>query len=477
MKMNFNNKKFRYGSASIIFTALFVAVVVVLNIFAGFLTDRFSLKVDMTSSGQYSLSDECKEAISSLPSDVKIYILSAEADAESNETSRKTLETVQRFASASKGKIRYEFIDPDKNPAFFREFEKAKNAHIGDLVVAGENRYMIVNSTEFAYTIGNSNKIYYQREELITSAILYVTAEEVSKAAFTTGHGETRPDALYSHFSGNNFEVSEADLLGEVPEDVKNLVISKPSEDFAPQEIENLEKFLSRDGANLYVFWGMEVKELPTLERYLAEWGIAFETQVVLDSENSYMAENIVLSDVVSSAAFDSSLQGDYSVLSTEARPIKLLFDESGYVKTNALVKTKSTSYAKSISADKKIKSFARAAGDVAGPFTVCAMAENTYNIANGRVPSRVLVFGSYGMAAEEVCAVPRAFNTKLFALLCDYANPNTKTISISPKVDVSYDLDLTERTAAILKVVLIAVIPLIIIALAVYVFIKRKNR
>lgn len=477
MKMNFNNKKFRYGSASIIFTALFVAIVVVINIFAGFLTNRFSLKIDMTSSGEFSLSEECREVISSLPSDVKIYILSAQADVESNETSRKTLETVQRFASSSNGKIRYEFIDPDKNPAFFRKFEKAKNAHLGDLVVEGENRYTIVNSTEFAYSIGGNNKIFYQREELITSAVLYVTAEELSKAAFTTGHGEIRPDALYSHFEGNNFEISQADLLNEVPEDIKNLVISAPSADFAPREIENLEKFLAREGTNLYIFWGMEVKNLPVLERYLAEWGIAFSPYVVCDGENSYMSENIVFADAVENTAFDSADQGNLAVLVTEGRPIDVLYEESGYVKTHTLVKTKTSSYAKLISEDAKIKSFARSADDIDGPFVVSLMAENTYNAANGRMPSRVFAFSSYGMAAEEVVAVPRAFNTKLFSLISDYANPNTKSISISPKVEASYDLNLTEGAVAILKIVLIAVIPLIIIALAVYVFIKRKNR
>ena len=49
--------------------------------------------------------------------------------------------------------------------------------------------------------------------------------------------------------------------------------------------------------------------------------------------------------------------------------------------------------------------------------------------------------------------------------------------MAIKPKVVSSYDLNITESGAKVLRIVLIGVIPLIIIAIGIFVFIRRKNR
>ncbi len=477
MKFSFNKRKLQYGSASVMLTVLFVAVVVVLNIFAEFLTDRFSLKLDMTESGQYSLSDETRDMLKELETDVDIYILSARPDMEKGEISKLCLETIQRYATASGGKVEYEFIDPDKNPQFFSKYPKAKGASLRDIVVEGPERYIVVSSAEFAYQIGKQSKVYYQIEEKLSGAILYTSSAEVTSAGFVMGHGETKPDALVSHFSGNNFEISDVDLLSGIPEGITNLVISAPGTDFTAEEIETLEKYLSTGGRNLYVFWSMETPSLPVLERYLSEWGIAFSQQVICDESNAYMSPGIVISDIAENEAIKKELQGQSFVLSPEARPIELLWSEKEYMRTLPLVVTKDTSYAKEISADKTIKEFTRAAGDASGPFVTAAISEKALGSVTDQSYSRIAVFGSYAMALEEITAVPRAFNGTLLARLTSYSNPNTKTMEIAPTVVSDYDLNITENEAKGLRLLLIAVIPAAIILAGIFVFLKRKNR
>ncbi len=477
MKFSFNKKKLQYGSASVMFTVLFVAVVVVINIFAEFMTDRFSLKLDMTESGQYSLSEQTRDMLGSLENEVTVYILAARSDMEKNENAKLTLETIQRYNSASGGKVKYEFIDPDKNPQFFQKYTKAKNAKRRDIVVEGPERYIVVESSKFAYQVGNQNKTYYQSEEKISGAILYVSSAEVTGAGFVVGHGEIQPDALLSHFEGNNFEIAEVDLLSGIPEGITNLVISAPRADFTAAEIDVLEKYLSGANHNLYVFWSMETPALSVIERYLSEWGIVFASQVVCDESNAYMSPGIVVSDLVETAIVDKALQGQSYVLSPEARPIELLWPASGYTSTSALVKTRDTSYAKLISADKTIEEFTRSAGDESGPFITAAVAERALGSSMDSGVSRVAVFGSYAMALEEITGVPRAFNGTLLARLTDYLNPNTKTMEIAPKVVSDYDLNITENGARLLQIILIAVIPAVIILAGIFIFMKRKNR
>lgn len=478
MKLSFNKKKLQYGSASALFVVVFIAIVVVLNIFASFLTERFSLKLDMTAEGQYSLSEESRNMLRELENPVTIYILSPKSEMEKSESGKRTVEMVARYGSALGSKVKYEFIDPNKNPQFFSKYPLAKNAKMRDLVVDGPERYIVVSSSEFAYQLsGKQNKTYYQNEEKISAAILYASSPEISEAGFVTGHGETNPDALVSHFEGNNFRTQQVDLLSGIPAGVTNLVISAPKTDFTVEEISAIEKYLSEAGNNLYVFWSMETPKLPVIERYLSEWGIAFAEQVICDGSNSYMSPGIVVSDLAESHVVDKSIQGQMYMLAPEARPIELGKPIDGSIRPVSLATTRETSFAKAISADKTIKDYSKASGDAAGPFVTAAVSEKAVGTSIDSGYSRIAVFGSYAMALEEICAVPRALNATFLARLTEYANPNTQIMKISPKVVSSYDLNITENGATLLRIILIAVIPALIILAAVCIFIKRKNR
>ncbi|MBQ8004144.1 MAG: hypothetical protein IJ299_03540, partial [Oscillospiraceae bacterium] len=94
MKFDFNVRKFKYGSASTVYIALFVAIIIVVNIFSQFLTDRFSLKLDLTSTGEFSLSDDTKEMLSGIEDEINIYILSTQAAMEKNEQANRALEMI-----------------------------------------------------------------------------------------------------------------------------------------------------------------------------------------------------------------------------------------------------------------------------------------------------------------------------------------------------------------------------------------------
>lgn len=484
MKFSFNTRKLKYGTAGAAFIALFIAVLIVVNILAQFLTDRFSLKIDMTESGQYSLTAETKELLSALESDVNIYILSTRADMERS-VSKNTLETIQRYNSESGGKVKYEFVDPNKNPAFFEKYPKAKNSQARALVVEGPKRYMVVESAEFAYTYSedSTGDIYYQSEEKLSGAILYVSSDEVTGAGFVTGHGERKPDALENIFKGNNYDTQDVDLLSGVPAEITNLVISAPTADFTSQEIDALDKYMKVGGNNLYVFWSIDTPSCPVLERYLAEWGIEFEPYVVCDSSKAYLSEICIIPSLSENEIVDAQTQGQLMTLSPNTRPINVTFTEKGYMRTVNILSSEKSSYAKLLSSDKKISSLAKEDGDVPGPFTVGMVTEKAdsamLSSGDGSKNSitRVFAFGSYQLATSDIAGVSRAFNSKLLTQTVDYANPNTLTMNIKPKVTKSHDLNITESSVKLLFVLLIIIIPAAIIAAGIVVFIRRRNR
>ena len=479
LKFDFNARKFKYGSASLVYVALFVAIVVVFNIFAQFLTDRFSLKLDMTESGQYSLSKDTKEMLSEIDEDINIYILSTQAAMENNLQAKNALEMIQRYNTESGGKIKYQFIDPNKNPQFFEKYTKARNAKARALVIEGPERYTVVESAEFAYTLGenNTSKVYYQSEEKLSSAILYVSSKEVSAAGFVTGHNEGEVAALETIFEGNNFETSEVDLLSGIPASINNLVIAAPKADFTAEEIAALDKYLGIDGNNLYVFWGMQTPTLPVLERYLSEWGFEFPPYLVCDESKAYMTPAFPVAETVKNDLIDEKMQGELMPIFPRTRAIKVTFTEKSYMRVVPLMQTQKTSYAKLLSTEKPIEVLTRESGDVAGPHTVCAIGERALGNSGTDGIARVIAFGTEGFADEEVVGIQRAYNNTFLSQVVTYANPDTRTMAIRPKIVSNYDLNITEGQARLFNVLLVYILPVLILAFGVFVFIRRKNR
>lgn len=479
MKLNFNSRKFKYGSASTLFVIVFIALVIVVNVFAGFLTDRFSLKLDLTESGQFTLSEQTKDMLGEVNEDINIYILSTRAEMEKNQYSKNALEMIQRYGSHSGGRIRYEFIDPNKNPQFFDKYPKARNCKPRALVIEGPKRYTVVESQEFAYTISGSksNKIYYESEEKLSAAIMYVSSDEVSSAGFVTGHNETEVPALLDIFEGNNFETASVDLLSGIPEGINNLVIAAPTADFSVDEISALESFLARDGSCLYVFWSISTPKLPVLERYLAEWGFEFPTYLVCDESSSYMSEAYVIAELTENDVVDKELQGQLMAISPLTRPVNITFTEKSYMRTLEILRSAKTSYGKLLSADSPIKVLGRESGDIKGPFTVAAIGERALGTSGTDGISRVAVFGTSGFASSEMTEISRSFNNTLLTRVVDYANPNTLTMQIMPKVVSSYDLNITEAGTRVVQIILVYIIPILILAAGVFMFIRRKNR
>jgi hypothetical protein len=62
LKQLFQSRKMRHGSLAVVFTAIAVAVVILLNVVAGLLVDRFpEMKADFTANKAFALANDTKE--------------------------------------------------------------------------------------------------------------------------------------------------------------------------------------------------------------------------------------------------------------------------------------------------------------------------------------------------------------------------------------------------------------------------------
>ena len=86
------------------------------------------------------------------------------------------------------------------------------------------------------YSTYTQTKSAYDGEGQLTSAISYVTSEDLPKVYTITGHGETALDDTFkSALEKMNISVEDLTLLQEeaIPEDAAAVIINGPTSDFS----------------------------------------------------------------------------------------------------------------------------------------------------------------------------------------------------------------------------------------------------
>lgn len=481
--MKINKKKIKHASVSLLFILFFAAFVMLANVLVDFMSTRFSLKIDMTPNQLYQLDDSTKEMLSQMEDEVTIYMLKEETQMQQGNYYY-ILETIYQMATASGGKIKYEFISPTKNPAFFDKYANAKGNENALLIVASDKRYKVVNSNEMLAAGQTSsgqanNTVYVNVESAIDTALLFVQSDRPTKAGLVTGHSEIAVEGFNELLSSNGMEQVQVNLLSEeIPEDVTNLIIMAPTIDFAASEIEKLDKFLEVDGNNIFVFWNFLAPKLEVLERYLTEWGIAVGPEIILDQQQAYQMPAGIFAQYTDNDATQSmAANQETRIFLPYCRPLEMLWAEKSYTRVVPMANTSNQSYARLMTDDADIYA-AKQSGERSGPFYPVIMSEKNQQKPGGKLEynsSRIFVFGSYVMVDET--ALPILSNQSFITALVGYGNDSMKTMQVMPKVIKNEDLNIYQSSMSIYWWVLVVIMPLIILAAGIYIFIHRRYK
>ncbi|MBE6915519.1 MAG: hypothetical protein E7471_02675 [Ruminococcaceae bacterium] len=487
--MKINKRKLKYASISTAFIAVVVVFVVLLNILVGALSDRFSLQLDLSAEGSFSIKDETVEFLKGIDEDINIYVLKHRNLVEASEDGVRLSENLARYNTVSNGHVKHEYVDPNVQVTFLDDYPNATKVEDALLIVASERRYVVVPEADLKMNLPNnsqtgapSNKSIYTIESTINTALLRVLSDEVTRVGVITGHNEVDLPGVTNIFAGNGFESVSINLLTDsIPDDVSNIVIAGPQTDFAAVEIAKIDAFLAKGGNNLFFFWNPSVSRLEVLDRYLTEWGIRFENQVVLDEQYSLGIEGDLTGVFAMPTQNDAITvlpnMNQQMVVSPASHPISVLWNEQNDRRVLSLAETNVTSYAKELNNDFSLTA-TQAAGDPTGPFVVSTLSETLVSPTSGEEPSRVFGFASTYFAMDQIMSATFTLNNSFLNELVGYANPNTETMEIDPLVvQNSYDLNLSTGTVQILFWALVVIIPLLILLAGIVIFIRRRHR
>ena len=229
---------------------------------------RHPMRLDLTESKQYSISDQSQKIVKSLKDDVHVKAFYQEADPKKNQTGD-LLETYRYYSK----RLNYQLIDPDREPSLAKHYQVRT---YGTLVLEG---------------LGKTQTVTTADEENITNAILKLTQEKERVIYFLTGHGERETSSFekdgYSTTKAaiekENFRVEALNLLvdPQIPADAALVIVADPQKPLLGSEIEALRQYLTRGGSVLLL---LEPFFESGVEQFLKSYGITLKSDIVVDT-------------------------------------------------------------------------------------------------------------------------------------------------------------------------------------------------
>lgn len=473
LKKTLQSRAMKNGAYASAMCALMVVLVVVLNLFIGALPERYT-QLDLTDSGVYSLSDETKKLCESVDEDITLYYLARTGGEDS-----RTLSLLQQYADLS-SHIKVVQKDPVLYPTFGNQYE-ASDASLGSVIVYGGDRYRVVDYTDLYQQTINYETYQYETsfdgEGQITSAIAYVSSEDLPKLYIVQGHGESRiSSTLSSGLTRQNMETDTLNLLtvDAVPEDADVLLIHAPTKDLSDDEAAKVTSYLENGGTLMLVtnYGEYSAAEMPNLTAIAAAYGLSAQEGIVIEGDSSAHLNQYpyyILPTVLSHDITEPLLEEGSNVLVPLAHGIAIAETLPENVTAQALLTSSSQAYCKTDAYESN--SLEKEDGDLDGPFDLAAVAENSETGARF-----IWLPTSYLLDADTDSLVSGA-NSDLvlncFAWLAD----SKQSISIHAKDLSMSTITVQSDVANLLGLGITILLPAVLIGIGVGVWLKRRKR
>lgn len=474
----FKSRSFKYGTLATAITALLIIVVIAVNMVFSILTDKYSWALDLTSTGMYDISDATKQVVNSLDESQKIEIT---VFFDKTEYPYYLSEPIKRFSNLSDN-ISVSYVDPEKNPAALNQYGSEYNVQQGAVVVKGGDRIRVFNIDDYFTYDQDTGAMYIYIEERLAAATLYAVRETIPVVYFLTGHGEEGYDNLMNLFANNGADVKEINLLTQKPEfepEAKLIVVCNPTRDYSEDEIRVIDDFLNNDnafGKNLMYFSATDAPELKNLETMLAKWGIAFDTDMVLDTaDNTFQNyQNALLPTYTEEEIMNTgeTLSAVTTLLAPNSRSVHTLFTESNLYKTQPIISTSDTSYSRqnSVVSD----TLERQPSDKSGPFDIGVLSMMYKYVNNIQVQSYILACGSTDMIESQYFNYTG--NSEMFMQLYKIVmDEKDDTILAAQKASSQSVAAITSSQQNTMMVITVIIIPALFLIVGIIVYVRRR--
>ena len=267
----FVSRQARYGAN----VALSIIGVIGIAVFANaIVTHRFDKRADLTALQLHTLSEQTRTILKSLETEIQVTAFFSSNRAQLATRAENILALYQRETKFLTVSFKDTFVDLQLR-------EKYQVQYDGTIVFESKDRQEKVTTVD---------------EQKFTSAILKLIRNETKKIYFLVGHGEHGLDDFNNNgysdvkveLENQNYAAFPLSLLTEtdIPTDCEVLVIAGPKSALARNELDAIEKYLTRSGKLLLMLDPSltSAEDVNSgLVRLMKRWGVAIGNDLVID--------------------------------------------------------------------------------------------------------------------------------------------------------------------------------------------------
>jgi ABC-type uncharacterized transport system involved in gliding motility auxiliary subunit len=452
--------------------ALIVVLVLAIIGLANYFLSTHNHRWDFTSARLHSLSDQSIAVLKALKTDVSFQGFFREGN-----PGRAAMENLLQLYAYYSPRIKYEFIDPDKNPGLVKRYGVTQDGTT--ILEAGDKEGRVTTTTE----------------EDLTNALIKATRAQKKAIYFIERHGEQSLDETgdngYSTVKAEleklGYEVKKQSLAlaDRFPKDCALLVVAGPQKDLLPNEYDTLKAYIAEGGRVLFM---VDPETSTTLPAFLAPYGFKLEDDLVVDTVSRLLGGDYFMPVVTEYEPHAITSKFSYATFFPYARSVEIGETKPEGATLTELAKTSPNSWAEHELNQKEVKF--DPAKDKQGPIGLAAVETLKIQAAAAAKPgetaapeapkpaaekeARLAVIGDADFAENRYFSL--SGNGNFFLNVANWLTEESDLISIQPKTQAPRTIQLTASQGRLLFLVSVVILPLAVLLLGISVWVRRRS-
>ncbi|HNW85360.1 MAG TPA: GldG family protein [Candidatus Limiplasma sp.] len=470
----FQTRRFKSGGYAVLVSVIVVLVVVAVNIFVGQLPTT-ATKIDTTAQKLFTFSEQTEQLLKNLNENITLTLV-----AEKGSEDATTLELLNRYKALS-DKITVNTVDPVVQPKFTAKYTTDDVAANSVIVESSKRNKVVANDAIYLYDYSNyyttgSYDVSFAGESALTSAIDYVVSDNLPTVYQLQGHGETAvAGTLKTAVDNANLTIKDLSLLAldAVPDDCSTLLIYAPTSDLNSEEVDKIIAYMDKGGRLLLITDYTDTSR-PNLKKLVNNYGVDMSGGIVVEGDLNHCLrgyQHYLLPTVNAHDITQPIKDGNLYVLMPISEGIVKLPSYRSSLTITSLLTTSDQAYNKAN--PNSATTMDKQDGDTSGPFDVGVAISET--VADKE--TRMVWFPTSQFLVDQINEMVSGANQDLFINSLNWMCERENSISISAKNLSQAYLTVPSGSASIFSALLAVVLPLGVLAIGIFVVLKRRKR
>ncbi len=446
------SKQLRHATGGALLTTAAIVAAIALNVVA----ERHDHRWDLTSANRHALSPETLSVIERIEQPIQIDGFFSSGSTE--ETSFSDL--IGRLQHKT-DRISVAIHDPVRDPAIADRFEVDNS--LGTVVLSLEGRTQRIDAEA--------------SEEALTNALIRLLSGGEHTICSTEGHGEIDPDddlnpasfsAAVTILERQNYTVKSLNLArtGAVGDECSLLLIADPRTNFAPAELDALDRHIRGGGQTLIL---LDPGHAPNLATALANYGVDVGENLVLENHPQYQLMGgdesylVVTEAQMTDHPITEPITG--MILLRVARTVQSLQPPMDDFDVGELFVTSTHAYAET-----RLDGTAPPQRDAADPAGQLGLAAVSVHTSGGRT----VVFGDSDFTSNEL--LDQASNYELLPNTVAWLVNDAQQVSIRP-ASLGGGFTMSAMQGILLWIASVVIVPGLALLGAAVTWMRRRNR